>query len=1361
MKTTVLRNFGMLLTLLAPVLSLEAEEEHRTGLANFDKRREAVGDGISPTAEQTAAAKTLKERSPGARIDWDEVFGSPRFILNERAFLSGSDGAEDHLIPDARPDPLAGDPHKPIKRFLNENSVLFGFDAGILTSARLSREFSTAHNALRTVVWEQQLDGIPVFEGVLYGHIGRNGELVSLCSQFLPALAQAADAGVPNRQFVQSFPPISAQQAVAYAATNIGERLDAAEVTAKDPMPQGAEQRQRFEAKPLQTEATASLVWLPMNRQAMRLCWRVVLTGKTRGEMFQVLVDAETGEPQVRHCWTFYANPVAYRVFPSDSPSPFSPGWSTPNTNQPSVTSRVLTNLVAISTNASPDGWITPGRTNTIGNNVDAHLDWNENNPLYGGTVNPPRPTGTTNNGVLTFDFSLDLSQSPTNVYNSTSAVVNAFYWANWMHDKLYDLGFTESAGNYQQTNFGRGGLGEDAVLVDVQDSGVSLSHTNNANGTAPPQDGIAGRLQFYLFTRPAPDRDPDFDAEWLLHEYTHLMSMRLVGHGTGISGLQSIGLGEGWSDFLALALLAESGDATNGNYAWGAWPDYLVTSGTSTPTNLLENYYYGGRSYPYTTQMSKNPLTLGDARELRWHPGIPLSPNIKSQFEQDPTFFRDTHRLGEIWCTALWEARAIYISKYGFSNGTDRILRVVVDGMKLGPANPTFLQARDAILLADRVTTGGVDQTNLWTAFAKRGMGWSAICPGSYTTDGMIETFDLPPPDRKLWAFITGNEVYSSPAVGPDGTIYVGSKDSKLYAINPDGTLRWTVSGTYSFDCSPAVGPDGTVYMGANDGYLRAVTNGVNKWANYVGGAVFSSPAIGADGTIYVGVAHYASNIVAFSPAGTRLWATTLGTLQYVYSSPAIGSNGTVYIGCMDGKIYALNPTNGQVITSYTTGDGIYSSPAIGSDGSVYVGSLDGKVYAFDAGLNLKSSPWPFNIGTNIYCSPAISADGTIYIGADNWRLYALNPDGSQRWSLLTGNKVRSTPAIGADGSIYFGSYDWRLFCVATNGTTNWTYYTGFNIFSSPVIGANATLYVGSADSKLYALPANTYMAPGAWPCFRRNLRHTGNVGTLWLQPSYPLLPDFLGYLYSFQVYRPAGQSCQIEQSEDLVTWVDATTDPAQQSAWTATYQVPHSGVGFYRVSSGALRSLNAIGSVVLTSPPSPTQILIANPFNTPDNTVRGVLSNVPEGTRLNKWDEVSQSYRTNLFSLGRWSDESMTLKPGEGVFFSNPLTEPITLHLTGEILQGDLSNSVPAGVSVRSSMVSQPGLIQTTLGYSREPGDVVMLYTNGNYLTYTVDQFEPYQWLPDEPALAVGEAAHFQSGSAKAWHRRYVVWP
>src|SRR5262249_35027506 len=155
------------------------------------------------------------------------------------------------------------------------------------------------------------------------------------------------------------------------------------------------------------------------------------------------------------------------------------------------------------------------------------------------------------------------------------------FYLCNWMHDRLYEIGFTEAAGNFQNNNFGRGGAGNDAVQADAQDG----SGSDNANFTPTP-DGSPPRIQMYIFTGPTPDRDGDFDAEVVLHEYTHGLSSRLVGGGVGISALQTGGMGEGWSDWYALTLLSEPGDDLAGNYAVGGYVTYQLNG-------MTQNYYF------------------------------------------------------------------------------------------------------------------------------------------------------------------------------------------------------------------------------------------------------------------------------------------------------------------------------------------------------------------------------------------------------------------------------------------------------------------------------------------------------------------------------------------------------------------------------------------------------------------------------------------------------------------------------------------------------------------------------------------------------------------------------------------------
>ena len=108
-----------------------------------------------------------------------------------------------------------------------------------------------------------------------------------------------------------------------------------------------------------------------------------------------------------------------------------------------------------------------------------------------------------------------------------------------------------------------------------------------------------------------------------------------------------------------------------------------------------------------------------------------------------------------------------------------------------------------------------------------------------------------------KLWEFETGGTVHSSPSVGSDGTVYLGSTDTKLYAINgKTGDKLWEFETESSVVSSPAIGSDDTVYVGSNDEKLYAINpkTGAKLWEFETGADVRSSPAIGPDGAVYVG---------------------------------------------------------------------------------------------------------------------------------------------------------------------------------------------------------------------------------------------------------------------------------------------------------------------------------------------------------------------------------------------------------------------------------------------------------------------------------------------------------------------------
>lgn len=216
----------------------------------------------------------------------------------------------------------------------------------------------------------------------------------------------------------------------------------------------------------------------------------------------------------------------------------------------------------------SPVGWVFTNTT--IGNNVDAYLDRDNNNAAD----TNGRPVSSTQN----FEYTANLSQEPTTSINQQAAVANLFYLNNVIHDTLYRHGFVEATGNFQQDNFGKGGAGADPVNAEAQDGGG----TNNAN-FATPTDGSRPRMQMYLWTFSTPGRDGDLDSDIVWHEYGHGLTWRMIG---SMSGPFAGAIGEGMSDVLSIY--------TNRN-------DVVGEYSFNDPGGI--------RRFPYTDY----PLTYGD----------------------------------------------------------------------------------------------------------------------------------------------------------------------------------------------------------------------------------------------------------------------------------------------------------------------------------------------------------------------------------------------------------------------------------------------------------------------------------------------------------------------------------------------------------------------------------------------------------------------------------------------------------------------------------------------------------------------------------------------------------------------------
>jgi len=332
--------------------------------------------------------------------------------------------------------------------------------------------------------------------------------------------------------------------------------------------------------------------------------------------------------------------------------------------------------------------------------------DWVENDETEGNNVDAhlgssgPSIHGINDNGTIVFN--------PADPTGDEQKVLNIFYYNCVMHDYFYLLGFRESDGNFQHDNFGRGGLPMDRV--------DARAHSGAVDGTAnmaTPVDGARPIMNMGLVT--STDRHTAFDSSVVFHEFTHGVTNRLVGGPADYRALedhQSGGMGEGWSDYFACTI--------NNRIIVGDWV-------TDNPNGI--------RGFPYDSNFPDNFGDLGTGRYSGFLPDGRRRP----------------HPIGEIWCATLLEMNR--------NIGEDLGAQLVLDALKLTPANPSFLDARDALLeaLDDKHEAGQISfddyqaiQNGIWQAFAQFGMGVNAQSNGA-SLSGIVADFNMPGPIEPL----------------------------------------------------------------------------------------------------------------------------------------------------------------------------------------------------------------------------------------------------------------------------------------------------------------------------------------------------------------------------------------------------------------------------------------------------------------------------------------------------------------------------------------------------------------------------------------------------------------------------------
>lgn len=635
-------------------------------------------------------------------------------------------------------------------------------------------------SGIHHVYFRQMANGIPIYGSESSIHLDSNGKLLKFNNHFVKAADTKAAVSVPA---------LGAAQAIEAAASHFGYAVNGSLKVVQN----------KENSSYTYTQAGISLSDIPVAlmyfkdaQDNLKLAWDLSIEAVDQKHWWSVRVDAQSGAVIDQTDWmtscNFDHDHAAHDHDDDHDALNFNENlYDIPNYSEylaqqrelyyngsvvesyevfamplesPYYGARTIETLPFDAT-ASPFGWHDTNGvagaefTDTRGNNCNAYEDGD--NPGY-------RPDAGATLAFTGYPFNQNYSAA--NQYED-AAITNLFYWTNIIHDVLYQYGFDEPAGNFQDNNYGNGGSGGDWVRSEAQDG----SGTCNANFATPP-DGSLPRMQMYV----CGDKDGDFDNLVIVHEYGHGISNRLTG-GPGAAGClgNQEQMGEGWSDWYGLLLTIEPGDAGTDSRAVGT---YLFDQGPGGA---------GIRPFPYSTNMATNPQTYDDIKTA----SVP-------------------HGVGSVWSTMLWEMTWELIDAHGWDAnvynftgdvaqdaGNVQAMALVTEAMKLQPCSPGFVDGRDAILAADQAIYGGANRCVIWEAFARRGLGYSADQGSTGSRGDGTEAFDVPPLTAEMVApaDVCENEPIMTGLSGgsPSGGVYSGP------GVTDDGNGL-----TYSFD--PAV---------------------------------------------------------------------------------------------------------------------------------------------------------------------------------------------------------------------------------------------------------------------------------------------------------------------------------------------------------------------------------------------------------------------------------------------------------------------------------------------------------------------------------------------------------------------------
>ena len=649
------------LALVAPVAASAAvSPASDPGLPNLDRR----ADSAAPVPARAKAARDELERDLGrlGEVRTERSSGAVAYVGSPYELLTG---------------PSRDDPRDIALAYVRENFDAFGLTADDIANLRLVAR-SVSPDGITHLRFNQVLDEIQSFDSGLDAHVARDGRLITI-----------SGSPLPNARLATTRPAVGASAALGAARVAAHGSILPPRVTRTQPG--------RSRATTFATGERAVLRW-SAGADGPRLAWEVIADGA--GEHgYSVLVDADDGDLLRRQDLTQHAGEARYfRRDPDSTPA------------QTQIT--------------MPPAWFDDdaGGTRLWGQYARTYTDPSDQDPSPGGEAGGTRMQIPASAGApaapdwlytQSHDFPgatpCPVSLCTWNSAAPASALTNALQAATNLHvlnSRFHDhllappIGFDAASGNFQRVNPAGQGAGNDYVRSEVNDG----EGVNNANMSTPP-DGFAPRMQMFLWT--SRDVNGSDDADIVYHEYGHGLSNRLVVNASGnstLSALQARQMGEAWSDFYALDLLAAEGDVED----------------TAAPGEVVLAEYVrnnGLRAKPIDCPVDAAGATA--VCNLNHAPPTVLGGYTYGDLAS--TNNSTPHNGGEVWSQTLWDLRGAV--------GRTAALALITGGMRLSPDDPSMLDMRDAILqqaLATASAPGAPEDhyAAVWSVFSARGLG-------------------------------------------------------------------------------------------------------------------------------------------------------------------------------------------------------------------------------------------------------------------------------------------------------------------------------------------------------------------------------------------------------------------------------------------------------------------------------------------------------------------------------------------------------------------------------------------------------------------------------------------------------------